>query len=119
MNWNLDKGRPLNVQICEILCTAIVRGKFSPGDKVPSVRYIATAACVNPNTVQRALEELERQGVLCSVRGSGRFVSEDISFAKESFDRLCRNRTAEYFSSMENLGMSAEEVKNFIKEFTL
>ena len=119
MNWNLDKGRPLSAQICETLCTAIVRGKFSPGDKVPSVRDIGSEAGVNPNTVQRALEELERQGVLYSVRGSGRFVSEDISAAVECFNRLCRSRTAEYFATMETLGMSAEEVKEFIKEYTL
>ncbi len=119
MNWNLDKGRPLSAQICETLCTAIVRGEFSPGDKVPSVRDIGTEAGVNPNTVQRAVEELERQGDIYSVRGSGRIVSEDISAARECVDRLCRVRTPEYFAAMEILGMSPEEVKEFIKEYTL
>ena len=78
MEWIIDKGRPICPQICEQLCLRIANGMFAPHEKILSVREIAVAAGVNPNTVQRSLEELERRGILYSVRGSGWFVADDI-----------------------------------------
>ena len=118
MDWIIDKGRPICPQICEQLCLQIVNGMFAPHEKILSVREIAVDAGVNPNTVQRSLEELERRGILYSVRGSGWFVAEDIALAKKELDGILTRKTADYFTAMQILGMDSAAVKEYIKEWT-
>ena len=119
MNWFIDKKRPICPQICEQLCLRIAKGNFEPHQKLLSVREIAVAAGVNPNTVQRSLEELERGGILYSVRGSGWFVSEDITLAKEILSEILTQKTADYFAAMQLLGMNLSEVKKYIQEWSV
>ena len=117
MSWTLDKNRPVCPQICEMLCVDIAKGAFGPDYRLPSVRELATALGVNPNTVQRAMETMEEQGLLYSVRGSGWFVQQDTTRAVAVLDGLRRNKTADFFRMMEVLGMSPQEVKAFVKEW--
>lgn len=117
MDWIIDKNRPICPQICEQLCLRLAAGQYAPNGKIPSVREIAVAAGVNPNTVQRSLEELESRGVLYSVRGSGWFVGEDIAHAREVLDGILAKKTAEYFAAMAVLGMDAAAVKEYVKEW--
>ena len=117
MDWIIDKGRPICPQICEQLCLRIANGMFIPHERIPSVREIAVEAGVNPNTVQRSLEELERRGVLYSVRGSGWFVTEEIALAKEALNGILAQKTADYFAAMQVLGMDAAAVKEYVKEW--
>ena len=119
MTWMIDKNRPICPQICEQLCLRISGGEFAPHEKLFSVRDIAVAAGVNPNTVQRSLEELERKGILYSVRGSGWFVGENIALAKEVFADILAQKTADYFAAMANLGMNSDAVKAYVKEWNL
>lgn len=119
MDWVIDKNRPICPQICEQLCLRIAHGEFAPHEKILSVREIAVAAGVNPNTVQRSLEELERKGILYSVRGSGWFVTENISLAGEVLEGILAQKTADYFAAMEILGMDAAAVKKYVKEWTV
>ena len=79
MPWNLDSDRPIFLQIIEKIQLDIVSGIYQPGDKLPSVRELAQEASVNPNTMQKALSELERTGLVYSQRTSGRFITEDTS----------------------------------------
>lgn len=106
MKWNLNKDRALCPQICEKICLAVTAGEFRPGEKIPSVREVAVQAGVNPNTVQRAFETLERDGVLFSVRGSGWFVSEEITKAQEVFRTVIAQKIAVFFGEMQSLGFS-------------
>lgn len=117
MNWVLDKNRPVCPQICEMLCVDIVSGVYPPDGRLPSVRELAVNLGVNPNTVQRALETMEEQELLYSVRGSGWFVREDISRAREVLHRLRTEKTTQFFRVMEALGMSNDEIKAFVKEW--
>ena len=117
MQWNIDKNRPICPQISEQLCLMIAGGKFAPHGKIPSVREIAVSAGVNPNTVQRSLEELERSGVLYSVRGSGWFVGEDIALAKQVLSEILAKKTADYFAAMGALGLDTAAVKEYVKEW--
>lgn len=119
MNWILDKNRPICPQICEQLCLKIAKGVYVPGEKLLSVRDIAVAAGVNPNTVQRSLEELENKGILYSIRGSGWYVDEDITLAKKVFADILAQKTADYFASMQILGMDAAAVKEYVKEWNV
>ena len=113
----LDKNRPVCPQICELLCVDIVSGVYDGDRRLPSVRELATAWAVNPNTVQKALDTLGEQGLLYAVRGSGWYVQEDISRAREVLQELRMEKTKEYFAVMESLGLSAEETRDFVKEW--
>lgn len=117
MKWELDKKRPLTPQICEQICVEIACGTMKPGERLLSVRNLAMEAGVNPNTVQRCFETLEEQGILYSVRGSGWFVAEDISSCRAVLEGLVREKTADYFAAMSALGLSAEETKEYVKEW--
>ncbi|MBQ9860471.1 MAG: GntR family transcriptional regulator [Clostridia bacterium] len=117
MNWTLDKHRPLCPQICENLCRDIAMGVFAPEQRLPSVRELAAVVGVNPNTVQAAMNAMEEQGILYSVRGSGWYVREDLTCAQEALSRLRQEKTAAYFRIMETLGMTETETKQFIKEW--
>ena len=119
MEWKLDKKRPVCPQICEQLCLNIARGDFKPEERLPSVREIAMSAGVNPNTVQRSFEELEHKEILYSVRGSGWYVTEDISKAKEILSKLQMEKTAAYFEEMKLLGLEPAEIKKYVEEWNV
>lgn len=119
MNWTLDKNRPICPQICEQLCARIAAGEFVPNQRLMSVREVALAAGVNPNTVQRAFEQLEQQGVLYSVRGAGWYVAEDTNSAKEMRQELVQDTVKAFFDEMVTLGFSPEETKSIVKEWQL
>ena len=117
MNWVIDKGRPICPQIGEQLCLRIAKGMFAPHQKLPSVREIAVAAGVNPNTVQHSLVELERKGVLYSIPSSGWYVAEDTALANKVLQGILAQKTADYFAAMSVLGMDAAAVKEYVKEW--
>ena len=77
MNWQFSNDAPIYAQLIGQIRAGIVSGAFSPGERLPSVRDLAMEAGVNPNTMQRALTELERDGLVYSQRTSGRYVTED------------------------------------------
>ena len=77
MEWNFKSGIPIYTQIIDEMTMRIASGYYGPGDKLPSVRDLAMDAGVNPNTMQRALAELERRGLVFSERTSGRFVTKE------------------------------------------
>lgn len=114
MEWKLDKSKPLCPQIGEQLCLRIATGEFRPGERLLSVRDVALAAGVNPNTVQRSFESLEQEEILYSVRGSGWYVAEDISRARAALQRMWEEKTAAYIEEMTALGMPLDEVKTFV-----
>ena len=116
MTWTLDKSRPICPQICEMICASVASGEFSAGEKLLSVREVALLAGVNPNTVQKSFEELERRGVIHSVRCSGWYVNENTSAAVEELGALRIKRTEEYLAEMAQLGCSSEEVIEYIKK---
>ena len=110
MKWQIDSDRPVYKQLIEQTEQAIVSGIFSPGERLPSVRDLAAEAGVNPNTMQRALAELERSGILYSQRTSGRFITDD----EEMIDKLRYQKAEEdartFFDNMKKLDLSADEI---------
>ena len=100
MNWKFSGERPVYQQIMETLRGAIVKGELAPGKKVPSVRELAAQAQVNPNTMQSALTELEREGLLVGGGTSGRTVTTDqgvLSAMKEQILEELARECAEKF----------------------
>lgn len=115
--WNLDKSRPICPQIGEQISVLIASGEIGPNQKLMSVREVALNAGVNPNTVQKAFEQLERQGLIYSVRGSGWFVSDNIATAGDAVQSLITEKTRTYFEEMRKLGCSTEKIKQLVKEW--
>ena len=110
MNWNITAGRPVYAQLVEQLELALVAGEFPPGSRIPPVRELAADAGVNPNTVQRALSELERDGLVFSQRTAGRFVTENENMIANAKLRIADERVGEFLHSMKTLGCTRDEV---------
>ena len=116
MKWNINKSRPICPQICEQICVGIKNKELLPQEKIYSVRELAINLGVNPNTVQKSLDILEEQGVIYSVRGSGWYVSEDISIAEKTVEKLVKKRVKEFLMEMENLGFDERKTLDYLKE---
>lgn len=116
MPWNLDSDRPIFLQIIEKIQTNIISGVYKPGDKLPSVRELAAEASVNPNTMQKALSELERTGLVYSQRTSGRFITRDTAMIYELKEKQAREIITSFLSQMSMLGFQKEEAVALISE---
>ena len=117
MHWELDKNRPLCPQLCEQVCTHIALGHMTPGEKLPSVRELALSAGVNPNTMQKALAELERKGLVFSERTSGRFVTKEEKVLKALHEELARKYFEEFADKLRKIGMSGEDIAGAVKKW--
>ena len=116
MYWELDKSRPICPQLCELICVAVAKGEFSAGEKLLSVREIAVLAGVNPNTVQKSFEELERRGVIHSVRCSGWFVNDNTESAINEVESYRLKKTEEYLVQMAQLGCNQADVLKYLNQ---
>lgn len=114
--WHLTSDRPVFIQIMEKLKLDIVTGIYAPGDKLPSVRDLAREAAVNPNTMQRAFSELEREGLVYTQRTNGRFITEDITMINQLKERMALDSISRFLESMEQLGLSEDEIMKLLKE---
>ena len=95
MNWKFTGDRPVYQQIMAAIRGSILKGELSPGKKVPSVRDLAADAQVNPNTMQRALTELEREGLLVGGGTSGRTVTTDAEILRAAKERILQELAQE------------------------
>ena len=116
MPWDLDNERPIYLQLMEKIQQDIIAGIYKPGDKLPSVRDLALDAAVNPNTMQKALSELERSGLVYSQRTSGRFITEDEKKLKQMKTELASEHIKDFFEKMKQLGFQEEETLLLIQE---
>lgn len=116
MPWNLTSDRPIFIQIMEVIQLDIISGKYAPGDKLPSVRDLAQEAAVNPNTMQKALAELERNGLVFSQRTSGRFITEDITMIDDLKKTLAKEKIEEFLETMQKLGYKNEDTIELMTE---
>lgn len=116
MPWELDNERPIYLQLMERIQQDIVSGVYKAGDKLPSVRDLAMDAAVNPNTMQKALSELERSGLVHSRRTSGRFITEDKTMLKKLKDELASRHVQDFLEKMKQLGFCEEETLQKIQD---
>ena len=116
MPWNLDSSRPIYLQIIERVQMDIITVRYQPGDKLPSVRDLAQEAAVNPNTMQKALSELERSGLIYSQRTSGRFITEDKELIHQMKKELAAAEVSAFVAHMKQLGITPEEIRQLLAE---
>lgn len=114
--WNLDADRPIYAQLVEKIQMQIVSGRYAPGDRLPTVRELAAAAAVNPNTMQKAFAELERSGLIITQRTNGRNVTEDAELIKDLRRRLAEEHLRAFREKMYSLGYSAEDIVEYVGE---
>lgn len=119
MEWSFNNELPIYLQIIDRFKMEIANGSLKSGDKVPSVRELALSAGVNPNTMQKALSELERDGYLESRRTSGRFVTDRGSQADTLKNDLAHKLCTEFCEGMSKVGFTPEEslmeYENYLK----
>ena len=113
MDWHIAPDAPIYAQLAKQIRLGIVSGEYVPGERLPPVRELALSAGVNPNTMQRALTELEREGMVFPQRTAGRFVTEDAALIAAA-----REQTAGYLSAMQALGCGIAEIRGLIDELT-
>lgn len=116
MQWDINSERPVYLQLIEQINSAIVSGYFKPSDKLPSVRDLAAEASVNPNTMQKALTELERSGLVYSNRTSGRYITSDLSLIKKLKQESAKDLVIGFLDKMKQLGFEKDEVISIITE---
>ncbi len=120
MSWDFNNDRPIYLQLMEKIQLKIICGDYKPGEKLPSVRNIASNASVNPNTMQKALTELEKTGLVFSKRTSGRYITEDSNMIENMKKNLAKEQINDFLKSMEKIGYTKEQtielVETIIKE---
>lgn len=116
MAWTLDSDRPIYAQLVERIKTDIVSGVYSPGARLPSVRELAAVASVNPNTMQKAFAELERTGLIITMRTSGRIVTEDTTMINETRKELAMEQVSQFLTRMSKLGFDKTEIIELLND---
>ena len=101
---------PIYLQIMDDIKQQIVSGRLKPGDKLASVRDLAIQYGVNPNTVQKALSELEWEKLLYTMRTVGRYVTEDVALVAALREQMARERIAKFLDELKQLGFQHEDI---------
>ena len=115
MDAVFNNSVPIYLQIVSEIKKQIVSGKLIPGERIPSVRELALTYKVNPNTMQKALIELEENGLIKTERTNGKFVTEDENIINKIKNEYADNLTQNYLSEMISLGITKQEIKERIK----
>ena len=116
MNYIFDNERPIYIQLVEKLKLEIVSGILKPGDRIMSVRELALTTKVNPNTMQKALAELESLGLIYTERTNGKFVTQDEKLILKVKDELAKEKVDKYILDMKNIGITFEESIKYLQK---
>ena len=116
MDYIFDNERPIYVQLVEKKRFEIISGRLKSGERLPSVRELAITARVNPNTMQKALVELEDEGLVYTERTNGKFVTENKELIEKMRNELAKEKVNNYLNDMKNIGISYNEAVKYLQE---
>ena len=116
MVWQFTAQKPIYKQIVEVLEMRVINGTYPSGSRLPSVRELALEAAVNPNTMQRALAELEQKGLILTQRTSGRTVTEDKEIIMQTKQERAVKLASSFVSQMRTLGFVPEQISALIEK---
>ncbi|MBQ8408329.1 MAG: GntR family transcriptional regulator [Clostridia bacterium] len=116
MAWQFNQHEPVFLQISNRLRAEILCGKYPPDTQIPSVRQLASEAAVNPNTMQRALSQLEEEGILHSHGTLGRFVTSDVEVLERAREEMRRKTVRMWLEEAKSLNIPTEKIIQYIKE---
>ena len=114
MTWVFDNDLPIYAQLVDRIKFAIVSGELQPGERMSTVRDLALDAGVNPNTMQRALQQLEREALVYTQRSSGRYVTEDAAVIRRAREALAAEHVRRFRAAMRSLGFTGAEMKKLL-----
>jgi DNA-binding transcriptional regulator YhcF (GntR family) len=113
---NFKDNLPIYIQIMNLIKKRIILGELKEGEKLPSVREMSTELKVNPNTIQRSYQELERENLVSTQRGTGSFVTEDMNIINELKKNMANNIVEGFLKEMKSIGFNPSEIINLIDE---
>lgn len=116
MSWIFENDRPIYIQLVEQLKIAIIKGQYKSGEKIPSVREIANDAKVNPNTMQKALSEIEDLGLIYTKRTSGKYVTEDKKLLKKYRENYAKEKIKQFLKDMEPFELDINDLISLIEK---
>ena len=116
MDYYFDNERPIYVQLVEKIRLEIISGKLQSGQRIPSVREMALKVKVNPNTMQKALAELEEEGLIYTERTNGKFVTENKELIEKIKKKLAEEKVNNYLKDMQNIGIDYKEALKYLQE---
>jgi GntR family transcriptional regulator len=117
MKWHIDAKQPIYLQLIRQIERAILSGEYAPGEKLPPVRELAADASVNPNTMQRALGQLEQVGLVHAKRTLGRFVTEDAVLIASLKQKMARGMIEDFLRRMQEMGIAPKEAAEMIRSY--
>ena len=115
MNCVFDNERPIYIQLVEQLKVEIISGKIKAGERIPSVRELALQTRVNPNTMQKALAELETHKLIYTERTNGKFVTNDKALINKIKDEMAKEKVEKYIYDMNKIGITFEESIKYLE----
>ena len=116
MDWHIAPDAPIYAQLAKQIRLGIVSGEYVPGERLPPVRELALSAGVNPNTMQRALQELEGRGLLQAQRTAGRTVTADAEILQQLRRRRAQTLAEEFLHQMQALGLDRAQTEELLRE---
>jgi len=115
--WEFDNGQPIYLQLVEKLRMKIASGAYAPGVRLPAVRALAADTGVNPNTLQRALLQLEAEGLILTQSTSGKYVTENAETIAALRLQLAEQRVTAFLGDMQALGLTVDDARSLILNY--
>ena len=116
MDYIFDNERPIYVQLVEKIRFEIISGRLKSGERLPSVRELALIARVNPNTMQKALVELENEGLVYTERTNGKFVTNNNELIEKIKKELAEEKVNNFLNEMKSIGITYEKAVIYLQE---
>lgn len=116
INYNFDNERPIYLQLADQIRAEIISGKLTSGAKLPSVRDLAITTKINPNTVQKSLAELEREGLVTTERTNGKFVTTDEDKIEQTRAQFINDKVDSFLNDMEQIGIDRKVLIKYLKQ---
>ena len=116
MQLNYNSSKPIYLQMVDEVKRALARGELSPGDKIPSHKEQAQITKVNPNTVQRAYQEMEREGLTETLRGQGTFIRNDPELLQSIRTEMAQAAALQFIDEMRGLGIDPGEIERILRD---
>jgi DNA-binding transcriptional regulator YhcF (GntR family) len=116
LEYNFDNERPIYIQLVEQLKIQIISGKLKQGERLPSVRDFSLQAKVNPNTMQKALSELEREKLIYTERTNGKYVTSDLQIINKFKKKIINEKINNFITDMDEIGINTKEIIEYMKE---